>query len=103
MNAGVEIRVIGCVKDKRWMEVRDLANLRLHTRTIICDRRRAFVGSQSLRSVELDSRRELGIIVSESKVVNGLIQTFEADWVRKSRRRATSETEAPEARGESAG
>ena len=38
------------------------------------------LGGQSLRKAELDSRREVGVIVRESKVVNGLIDTFEADW-----------------------
>ena len=32
---------------------------------------------------ELDSRREVGIIVRESKVVSGLVKAFEADWERK--------------------
>ncbi len=83
-KAGVEIKVIGRVSGRNpGLEVRNLANLRLHTRTIICDRREAFVGSQSLRRAELDSRREVGVVVHESKVVNGLIQTFEADWERK--------------------
>jgi len=80
-KAGVEIKIIGRVgKRSAGLEVRNLVNLRLHTRTIIRDRRQAFVGSQSLRQAELDSRREVGVIVRESKVVNGLIKTFEADW-----------------------
>jgi hypothetical protein len=41
------------------------------------------VGSQSLRVAELDSRREVGIIVRELKVVRGLVKTFETDWKRK--------------------
>jgi len=80
-KAGVEIKVIGSVsKQNPGLEVRNLAKIRLHTRTIIRDRHQAFLGSQSLRTAELDSRREVGIIVRESKVVNGLIKTFEADW-----------------------
>jgi hypothetical protein len=80
-KVGVEIKVIGRVsKQNPGLEVRNLAKLRLHTRTIIRDRRQAFVGSQSLRLAELDSRREVGVIVREPKVVNGLIKTFEADW-----------------------
>ena len=80
-KAGVEIKVIGRVsKQNPGLEVRNLAKMRLHTRTIIRDRRQAFVGSQSLRTAELDSRREVGVIVREPKVVNGLIKTFEADW-----------------------
>jgi phosphatidylserine/phosphatidylglycerophosphate/cardiolipin synthase-like enzyme len=81
MKAGVEIKVIGRVgKQNPGLEVRNLAKLRLHTRTIIRDRRQAFVGSQSLLMAELDSRREVGVIVREPKVVNGLIKTFETDW-----------------------
>ncbi|MBZ5497839.1 MAG: phosphatidylserine synthase [Acidobacteriia bacterium] len=80
-KAGVEIKVIGRVsKQNPGLEARNLAKLRLHTRTIIRDRRQAFLGSQSLRVAELDSRREVGVIVSEPNVVNGLIKTFETDW-----------------------
>jgi cardiolipin synthase A/B len=83
-KAGVEIKVIGRVSKRNpGLEVRNLAGLRLHTRTIIRDRRQAFVGSQSLRRAELDSRREVGLIVHEPKAVSGLMRTFEADWERK--------------------
>ena len=82
-KAGVEVKVIGRVKgDKLGIEVKSLAGLRLHTRTIIVDGRYAFVGSQSLRGAELDSRREVGLIVNEAKVVKGLRQTFDEDWAR---------------------
>jgi cardiolipin synthase A/B len=78
---GVDIRVIGALGRKNDdLRLRPLTGFRLHTRTIIRDRREAFVGSQSLRKAELDSRREVGVIVRESKVVNSLIDTFEADW-----------------------
>ena len=81
---GVDIRVIGAVgRGSHRLEVHPLSGFRLHTRTIIRDRREAFVGSQSLRKAELDSRREVGVIVRDSKVVSGLINTFEADWSAK--------------------
>ena len=67
---------IGRVGKRSPLEARNLFKLRLHTRTIIRDRRQAFIGSQSLRRAELDSRREVGVIVREPKVVNGLIKTF---------------------------
>ena len=54
--------------------------MRLHTRTIIRDGRQAFIGSQSLRQPELDLRREIGVIVGDSKVVKALLATFESDW-----------------------
>ena len=79
-KAGVEIKVIGSVARGAQFDVRKLVGRRLHTRTIIRDRRQAFVGSQSLRTAELDSRRELGLIVQDAKVVKTLIGTFESDW-----------------------
>ena len=82
-KAGVEIKVIGKVGGgKAGLKVQQIPGLRLHTRTIIVDRRYAFVGSQSLRRAELDSRREVGLIIRDSKMVSGLIRTFEADWER---------------------
>ena len=84
IEKGVDVKVIGTIGRKgHVLEVRPLSGLRLHTRTIIRDRREAFVGSQSLRVAELDSRREVGIIVRESKLVGGLVKAFEADWDRK--------------------
>jgi len=77
---GVDVRVIGSVGKKSQLNVRPLHGFRLHTRTIVCDRREAFVGSQSLRKAELDARREVGLIVRDKKVVSGLHETFEADW-----------------------
>jgi cardiolipin synthase len=79
-KAGVAVKVIGSVAGRAGFEVQKLGGRRLHTRTIIRDRHQAFVGSQSLRTAELDSRREVGLIVREVKVVRKLIETFEADW-----------------------
>ena len=77
---GVEVKIIGAISRKRaHVEARPLRGFRLHTRTIIRDRREAFVGSQSLRTAELDSRREVGVIVCDSKVVGRMLDIFEAD------------------------
>ena len=38
---------------------------RLHVRAIIRDGKRAFIGSQSLRRLELEKRREVGVIVTD--------------------------------------
>ena len=40
----------------------------------------AFVGSQSLRALELDGRREVGLIVKEPKAVKHMLEVFELDW-----------------------
>jgi len=78
---GVDVRVIGSVgRASAHLKVRPLGGFRLHTRTIVCDRRELFVGSQSLRKAELDSRREVGVIVRDAKVVGRVVNTFQADW-----------------------
>jgi cardiolipin synthase len=96
-KAGVEIKVIGSVAGHPPFDVKKLAGMRLHTRTIIRDRRQAFVGSQSLRTAELDSRRELGLIVQDAKVVKTLIETFEADWARTDTKKASARLQEPDA------
>jgi len=80
VKAGVEVKIIGSVAGRAGFNVQKLAGRRLHTRTIIRDRRQAFVGSQSLRTAELDSRREVGLIVRDLPIVKKLIETFESDW-----------------------
>jgi len=92
-RAGVRIRVIGEVVRNKELAVRRLQGMRLHTRMIIRDRKTAFLGSQSLRKLELESRREVGIIVGGAKVVNSVAAIFEEDWknsapVKRSRKQA---------------
>ena len=78
---GVQVRVIGNVKGKEGgIDTRQLATLRLHVRAIVRDGTRAFVGSQSLRKDELESRREVGLIITNPAVARKLLQIFEADW-----------------------
>ena len=79
-KAGVEIRILGSVAGRAPFDVHKLAGQRLHTRTIVRDRRQGFVGSQSLRTAELDARREVGLIVRDPKAVKALVDTFESDW-----------------------
>jgi cardiolipin synthase len=80
-KAGVEVRVIGRVAARTEFAVRKPTSMRLHTRTIIRDHHQGFIGSQSLRSAELDARRELGLLVRDPKIVKKLVEIFEADWV----------------------
>ena len=60
---------------------------RLHVRAIVRDGRRAFIGSQSLRKLELDERREVGIIIRERKVVRKVEKVFNDDWKRAMRKK----------------
>lgn len=83
VRAGVEIRVIGKIeKAIEGIEARRLVGLRLHVRAMVRDGKVAFVGSQSLRRIELDGRREVGVIVTDSRVARKLQTVFEADWAR---------------------
>ena len=75
--------------------------MRLHARVIIRDGRHAFLGSQSLRSLELDSRREVGIIVRDLRIVKKLRDVFESDWSTTSAVKQ-AESEAQEDRQEEA-
>jgi phosphatidylserine/phosphatidylglycerophosphate/cardiolipin synthase-like enzyme len=96
-KAGVEIKVIGSVAGRAPFDVQKLAGPRLHTRTVIRDRRQAFVGSQSLRGIELDSRRELGLIVQDGKAVKMLLDTFESDWAGTKTKKGLARSKKPEA------
>jgi cardiolipin synthase A/B len=78
---GVRIRLIGAIKKGAGdFAVRPLKTFRLHVRAIIRDGTQAFVGSQSLRKDELDSRREVGLLVNNPTVTRRLMQIFETDW-----------------------
>ena len=53
---------------------------RQHVRAIVRDASDAFLGSQSLRTLELDGRREVGLLIDDAKAVKQMRDTFEADW-----------------------
>src|SRR5262249_51182730 len=53
---------------------------RLHVRSIIRDGTHAFVGSQSLAKLELDERREIGVLIKDKSVVQEMRAVFERDW-----------------------
>jgi len=83
MKAGVDVRIIGKVSKRGGsIRVQKQPGLRLHVRAMVRDGDTAFVGSQSLRAMELDARREVGLIVKEPKTVKRLLETFEADWAK---------------------
>ena len=80
ISQGVDVRVIGNTSDKgRTLPVRRLPT-RLHARAIIRDGRSVFLGSQSLRKLELEARREIGIIVHDPKIAKQMIGVFDKDW-----------------------
>jgi phosphatidylserine/phosphatidylglycerophosphate/cardiolipin synthase-like enzyme len=83
LKSGVDVRVIGKVSKRAGdLKVQKMPGFRLHVRAIIRDNEEVFVGSQSLRDLELEARREVGLLTRESKIVKAISDVFEADWAK---------------------
>ncbi len=81
MKAGVDVRIMGKVQSRWGLRSERYPGKRLHVRAIIRDGRRGFVGSQSLRRLELEKRREVGVVITDEIVVRQMQDTFESDWL----------------------
>ncbi|MBI4263317.1 MAG: phosphatidylserine synthase [Acidobacteria bacterium] len=82
-KAGVDVRIIGKVgRGGNGLAAQKMPDFRLHVRAMIRDGDAVFVGSQSLRALELDARREVGLIVRDPSVVKRLQEVFDEDWGR---------------------
>jgi len=80
ISDGLEVRILSRAATKGGtVPVRRL-NQRLHLRAIIRDDEHAFIGSQSLRKLELEARREVGVIFKDKKIVKQMEEIFEKDW-----------------------
>ena len=92
---GVDIRIIGAIG--KWAAGMKVAALpmRLHAQTIIRDGEQMFLGSQSLRTLELDARREVGVLIDDVPIVQRALETFEADWNSVKRITSASAAAAP--------
>ena len=101
--AGVDVRIIGKVTGRgKDLPSTKLNKLRLHVRAIVRDGQEAFVGSQSLRPLELDRRREVGVIVRDRRIARQILSVFESDWDQSASKKAVrkvkeAEKEAAEA------
>ncbi|MBS1817905.1 MAG: phosphatidylserine synthase [Acidobacteria bacterium] len=81
IKAGVDVKIIGKVEDKWDLDCWEkYPGKRLHVRAIVRDGQRAFVGSQSLRKLELEKRREVGVIITDRAVVAEIMSVFARDW-----------------------
>jgi phosphatidylserine/phosphatidylglycerophosphate/cardiolipin synthase-like enzyme len=80
VRAGLRFRGIKEADNRADLHVEKLHHRRLHLRAIVRDGTVAFVGSQSLRKAELDTRRELGVFVHDPDIVRKIHETFERDW-----------------------
>lgn len=82
IKAGVEVKIIGKVEARWRLRSEKYPGKRLHIRAIIRDGRCAFLGSQSLRRLELEKRREVGVIITDKAVVHQMQAFFELDWAK---------------------
>lgn len=91
-KAGVDVRIIGKLSEKKRgpLLAERYPGKRLHVRAMIRDGRRAFLGSQSLRRLELDKRREVGAIVTDEAVIKQMQKVFEDDWSQTPAARASA-------------
>ena len=91
VHAGVAVRAM--IADAGWVSANAsaatyLKNLgvevryipHLHTKMLIADGARAYMGSENLSATSLDHNREVGVIVTEAASIAPLTQTFEKDW-----------------------
>ena len=91
VQAGVNIRVI--MADTGFVSANAsaatyLKNLGLapryiphmHTKVIVADGARAYVGSENLSQTSLDHNREVGVVVTDPSSIDPLVTTFESDW-----------------------
>jgi phosphatidylserine/phosphatidylglycerophosphate/cardiolipin synthase-like enzyme len=61
--------------------VKQLARYKLHAKCIVVDNQRFFIGSQNLRTVSLDERREAGIIIEDEAMARKIERIFDEDWL----------------------
>src|SRR5262245_25672871 len=62
------------------LQIKKLARYKLHAKCIVVDGKRFFVGSQNLREVSLNFRRELGIIIEDRALAGRIERVFDEDW-----------------------
>ena len=78
---GVDVRVLGIVgRSGDGLRSAKLPDLRVHIRAMLRDDRELFIGSQGLRTLELDRRRELGLVLRDRSTIKRFREVFEADW-----------------------
>ena len=95
-HSGVAIRILGEFR----RGAADISHLpltqpRLHARVIVRDGSQLFIGSQSLRAIELDGRREIGLIVSDRTTCKKISEVFEKDWKAMSEKPPATAEEIP--------
>ena len=100
VKAGVDVRILGKMgKRAEGLTCEKMPVVRLHLRAMLRDSQEMFLGSMSLRALELDKRREVGVIVKERAAAKQFREVFEEDWAQtESGRKAAKDKEKDEKR-----
>jgi phosphatidylserine/phosphatidylglycerophosphate/cardiolipin synthase-like enzyme len=95
VKAGVDVRIIGRVSKRgEGLKAERMPGMRLHLRAILRDGQEMFIGSMGLRALELDKRREVGIILKDRTAARQFRELFEEDWAKtESGKKAEKEKE----------
>jgi cardiolipin synthase len=99
-KAGVDVRIIGKIEKGHTISAEKYPGPRLHVRAIVRDLKVVFVGSQGLRRIEIDARREIGVIVKHPRVVKRIVEIFESDWAATQAGKKEKKDEKKEAKRE---
>ncbi len=62
------------------VEIHESTKLYMHAKMMVADGQKAYVGSINFSQASMEHNRELGIIVSDSRVLSILQQKFQEDW-----------------------
>jgi cardiolipin synthase A/B len=103
VKAGVDVRIIGKVSKRgEGLTVERMPGLRLHVRAMLRDGQEMFLGSMSLRAIELDKRREVGVIVKDRVAAKQFRDIFEEDWSKTESGKKKAEKEKKDEKREEA-
>lgn len=97
---GVEVQVLGGKKRSAFssptgIQSRQITRFKMHAKCIIVDSKQALIGSMNLRDESLDRRREVGVLVTDEKIIAQLEHVFASDWNQKSLSQTTAITVVP--------
>lgn len=102
-KAGVDVRIIGKVgKRSDGLTAEKMPGMRLHLRAMLRDGQELFLGSMGLRALELDKRREVGIIVKERTAARQFREIFEEDWAKTDSGKKSEKEKSKEEKQETA-
>lgn len=79
-SEGVDVRIISRAAIKNCSLPVRIPPMRLHVRGMVRDGKEAFLGSMSLRRLELGARREVGVLFHDAKSIKQMRDVFEKDW-----------------------